>query len=149
MTVRVKVVSLLSVKHQQFCWKTNWKLISGVGHGAGSFSKPAVWLPKQKQHSYLKSSILFQLLIQRNRVFKAPSCGVWGTRGGLLVLHTQAARRSYLGISGACDCFTSNTDILAFQIPSQGTTHLAMKANFKCASVWDITYASTCSITIL
>lgn len=63
MTVRVKVVSLLSVKHQQFCWKTNWKLISGVGHGAGSFSKPAVWLPKQKQHSYLKSSVLLQLLI--------------------------------------------------------------------------------------
>lgn len=63
MTVRVKVVSLLSVKHQQFCWKTNWKLISGVGHGAGPFSRPAVWLPKQKQHSYLKSSVLFELLV--------------------------------------------------------------------------------------
>lgn len=42
MAVGIKVLSLLSVKHQQSCGKTTWKLHAGVGHRPEPLSRPIV-----------------------------------------------------------------------------------------------------------
>lgn len=39
--------------------------------------------------------------------------------------------------------------ILAFQILSQGATHLALKANLSIALVWDMTGASPCRTHVI
>lgn len=101
MAVGIKVLSLLSVKHQQSCWKTTWKLPSGVGPRPGPLSWPVVCLTKQTQH--------------RDLVF----CPLWtacweesGVQGSQLWTLGNTRRRfcwqcTHSGISGACDGFTS------------------------------------------
>lgn len=140
MAVRIGVVSLLSVRHQQFCWKTNWKVISGIGHRAGPFSRPAVWLLKRKWHSDLVFCPLWSCLFRgfvcsRLWALKPGNLGrrfCWQCKHGC----SKFWCRLYTGISGAFGGFISNMGILAFQNP-RPATHLALEANLQFALLYE------------